>query len=197
MDRLILVRHGETDWNARKVLQGQADIELSARGRGQAEALKRLVQRWQPTSAVCSDLSRTVETACLLGWANARRDVRWREADLGEWTGRQVAELRRDTPMHYQRWRDGLEAPPEGETFTCLRERVAAAVQALASTPGNVLVVAHGGVIRAALSTLIGLHAERIVPVEPASATVFQMAPTARLLAYNVTAHDVESETPD
>lgn len=197
MDRLILVRHGETDWNTLRVLQGQADVELSSSGRKQAVALRRLVQRWCPTSAVCSDLARTSETASLIGWGHAAKDPRWREADLGTWTGRKVAELLNHEPLHYQRWRDGLQAPPGGETFADFRKRVQAALEALGSTPGNVLVVTHGGVIRAAVSALIDLQADRIVPVEPASATVFEMAPTVRLLAYNATTREVQSETSD
>ena len=197
MDRLILVRHGETEWNARKVLQGQADVPLSARGQAQAQALYPIVRRWQPSSAVCSDLGRAVQTAALLGWTHAQHDARLREAHLGEWTTREVAELKRDDGAHYQRWRDGKDSPPGGEDFSALKARVMTAIDSLSISPGAVLVVTHGGVIRAALSSLIGLHPDRIMPVDPASATVLQMSGAPRLVAYNVSAYDVGTETSD
>jgi glucosyl-3-phosphoglycerate phosphatase len=197
MDRLILVRHGETEWNARKVLQGQADIALSERGREQAVLLKPLLAKWLPERAVCSDLLRARQTAQLLGWDRAAADARWREADLGDWTARPTQDLLASDAAHYQRWRDGVEAPPGGETMDQFRARVAAAIQSLSSLQGNVLVVTHGGVIRAVLAVLLGLTADRIVPVEPGSLTVLKMTPTPRLLAYNHTALEVETQTAD
>lgn len=197
MDKLILVRHGETEWNARKVLQGQEDVALSARGQAQAQALHPIVRRWLPDSAVCSDLSRAVQTAALLGWANAQHDARLREAHLGEWTAREVAELKRDDGARYQRWRDGKDCPPGGEDFSALKARVMGAIDSLSSSLGTVLVVTHGGVIRAALSALIGLHPDRIISVDPASATVLQISGSPRLLAYNICAYNADTETSD
>jgi glucosyl-3-phosphoglycerate phosphatase len=198
MDRLILVRHGETEWNARKTLQGQSDIALSSRGISQAQALNPVVKRFAPETAVSSDLKRAKQTAELLGWGHARLDRLWREADLGEWTGRDVADLKAEAPAHYQRWRDGQAYPPGGEDFASFKARIVKAVDALMDLNGNVLVVAHGGVIRAALSALIGLNPDRIVAVDPASATVLQMnAGKPRLLAYNVCAYTADQENSD
>jgi glucosyl-3-phosphoglycerate phosphatase len=197
MDRLILVRHGETVWNARKILQGQADIELSDRGRAQAQDLRDVVRTWAPRCAFSSDLARARDTAASLGYADATPDARWREANLGDWTGMAADKLKRDCPEHHQRWRDGLEAPPGGESFAQLRERVAAAIESLHAEEGTVLVVTHGGAIRAALAHLIGLQPDRIVPVDPASATVIQMNPGPRLAAFNVYRHLPVKETTD
>lgn len=197
MDRLILVRHGETMWNARKVLQGQADIALSERGHEQARGLREVVRTWAPQTAVSSDLARARDTASALGHADARLDPRWREADLGDWTGVAAEVLKRECPEHHQRWRDGLEPPPNGETFAQLRERVAAAIDALRDVAGSVLVVTHGGAIRAALAHLVGLQPDRIVPVDPASATVIQMDAAPRLAAFNVYRHRPIAETTD
>lgn len=197
MDHLILVRHGETAWNARKVLQGQADIALSERGRLQARELRSVVETWAPLCAVSSDLVRARDTAALIGWGEPRLDARWREANLGDWTGMSSASLKHDVPARYQRWRDGLEAPPGGESFGELRARVRVAIDELREVPGTVLVVTHGGAIRAVLSELLGLHPERIVPVDPASATVIQMSPGPRLAAFNVSRHLPVNETTD
>jgi glucosyl-3-phosphoglycerate phosphatase len=197
MDQLILVRHGETAWNARKVLQGQADIELSDHGRGQARELRAVVSGWPHARAVSSDLKRATETAALLGWHDARIDARWREADLGDWTGMGTVAMRRAEPERYQRWRDGVDAPPGGESFAQLRARVRDAIEDLRAQTGSTLVVTHGGAIRAALAELLQLQPDRIVAVDPASLTVIQMRPTPRLAAFNVYRHLPVLETTD
>src|ERR671929_2443690 len=88
-DRLILVRHGESTWNAEERLQGQLDPPLSERGREQSRALAAAVDLtgFPPERIVCSDLTRARETAELLGVAPGRYDERWREIDIGEWGG--------------------------------------------------------------------------------------------------------------
>lgn len=197
MKRLLLVRHGETAWNAAKVLQGQADIPLSAQGRQQALALAPLVKRWAPTHVLCSDLSRARETADILGWPGAPEDPRWREADLGRWTSRPVKELLKSDADHYQRWRNGQDAPPEGETVSAFRTRVSAALADLHPHEGDVLVVTHGGVIRAILAIVLGLDAERIVAVDPGSLTMLDFSTTPRLLAYNNTPWVLEARATD
>ena len=197
MKKLILVRHGETEWNARKTLQGQSDIDLSERGIAQAKALKRMVEQFEPDTAIVSDLKRATHTAQILGWAKAAPDAAWREADLGQWTGRDAKELVAQNPVHYQAWRDGKDAPPGGESFADFKARIAKALSALQSSQGNVLVITHGGVVRAVLSHLIGLHPDRIVAVNPASATVIDMSSTPRLAAYNLTGYSDLTETSD
>ncbi len=197
MNRLLLVRHGETSWNALKLLQGQADIELSERGQAQARALAPLLQRWAPDDVWASDLQRARQTVALLGWPDAAVDARWREADLGEWTSRRVHDLTGADARRYQRWRNGLEAPPGGESMAAFRARIGAAIDALRDRAGTVLVVTHGGAIRAALNVLLELGSDRIVAVEPCSLTALDMSAGPRLLAYNVTPFSVESQTTD
>jgi glucosyl-3-phosphoglycerate phosphatase len=197
MKRLLLVRHGETAWNAAKVLQGQADIELSERGHEQARALGPMLERWAPDEAWTSDLKRARQTATLVGWPKASVDPRWREADLGEWTSKRVHDLTAKDAAHYQRWRNGLDAPPGGESMVTFRERIGAALDALRERSGDVLVVTHGGAIRAVLGIALGLTSDRIVAVEPCSLTALDMSSSPRLLAYNVTPFAVEAQTTD
>lgn len=197
MKRMLLVRHGETAWNAAKVLQGQADIQLSPRGGEQALALAPILARWAPQEAWVSDLKRARQTAELLGWPHATLDPRWREADLGEWTSRRVQDLTAEDAVRYQRWRDGSEAPPGGESMSAFRERIGAALEALRDRSGDVLVVTHGGVIRAALGIALGLSADRIVAVEPCSLTVLDMSSSPRLLAYNLTPFALDAQATD
>jgi probable phosphoglycerate mutase len=198
MQTLILVRHGETAWNARGTLQGLADVPLSDEGRAQALRLRRIVKAWEPDAAFSSDLVRATETAACLGFAAATADPGWREADLGLWTGQDAAALRAADAAHYDDWRAGRRAPPEGESFEAMCERVEQAVRGLVDRgPRHALVVTHGGVVRAALARLVGITPERIVPVSPASVTVFSMQPRPRLLAFNVGHHTVAADGSD
>src|SRR3954471_23099299 len=88
-DRLILIRHGESTWNAEERLQGQLDPPLSERGREQVRALQEMIATLDVPDEriVCSDLGRARETAELLGLEPAAYDARWREIDVGAWGG--------------------------------------------------------------------------------------------------------------
>ena len=117
--RLLLVRHGESTWNAEHRLQGQADPPLSELGREQAEALLPFLDGI-PDRRLSSDLTRAVQTAELLGLAGAPTDPRWREIDIGD-VGRLHA--RRARP----RAGGGLaarRATSRRETFAELQARV-------------------------------------------------------------------------
>src|SRR4051812_31723246 len=107
-DHLILVRHGESTWNADHRLQGQLDPPLSEAGRAQTVELRPLVERIgiAPDRVIASDLTRARETAALLGLAPARVDARWREIDVGEWGGRTAAEVDAESD-ELTNWRGG------------------------------------------------------------------------------------------
>ena len=97
------MRHGESTWNAEDRLQGQADPPLSARGRLQAEESLERVRHFAPDTVVSSDLVRAVETAEILGYADPVLDPRWREVDIGEWTGRIGGDVRAEVPEGVRR----------------------------------------------------------------------------------------------
>ncbi|MEQ3553588.1 histidine phosphatase family protein [Pseudonocardia nematodicida] len=181
--RLLLVRHGETAANAARRLQGDSDVPLSGAGRAGARDLGPLVASYRPEHVVVSPLDRTRETARLLGVSPDRVDPRWQEADLGQWTDRFVDDL---PAAEYAAWRAGELTPPGGESFAGMTARVTGA---LADLPGDgvVLVVTHGGPIRAVLDHLLGLRPSRLVPVGPASLTVLDHdGGGTRLRAYNL-----------
>lgn len=187
MTALLLVRHGPTEWTAERRLQGRTDIDLSGAGRREARRLREVVAEWMPRTVVVSPLARTRSTAAILSDLVPVVDDRWAEASLGRWEGRTPDELGRD----YTRWRSGTLVPPGGEDLDALEARVADAAHDAAALPGPVLVVTHGGVIRAALARFVGLTADRIEPVAAPSLTVIEVTPTAataRLLRFNVTA---------
>ena len=84
--RVLLVRHGQSEWNASRRLQGQADIGLSDLGRRQADALKPVIESIAPCRALSSDLERVRETAERIGAPSATLTERLREIDVGDWT---------------------------------------------------------------------------------------------------------------
>src|SRR3954447_4283030 len=124
MSRLLLLRHGQSEWNAAGRWQGQADIPLSARGEEQAaEAAERLAGRGGArfTVVVASDLQRTVRTAeimaATLGIASIERDAGLREFDVGEWSGLTRPEIEQRWPGQLDEWREGRPTPnPGGES---------------------------------------------------------------------------------
>ncbi|MDQ3113047.1 MAG: histidine phosphatase family protein [Actinomycetota bacterium] len=199
MSRLLLVRHGQTAWNAERRLQGQFDIPLSRSGIEQVIALRGAVHAFRPDRAVTSQLARAVESCVVLGYPHHETDERWQEADLGDWTGRSSAELQATGDGAYRRWRAGDLTPPAGESFDHLMDRVYQAIDELAALDGTTLVVTHGGPIRAACAALVGLGPGHVVPVSPGSLTVIDglREGPARLSLYNHSAQPSTGEPPD
>lgn len=199
MKRILLVRHGESEWNAVRRLQGQADIDLSERGRQQARALGPMIATYKPELVLTSDLKRAAETASLLGFPDARRETLLREHSVGDWTGMEIADLIADQPEAYASWRAGTFAPQNGETWSDFRVRIGAAIDlALSHQAETVLMVCHGGVIRAALDLALGLAPARIIPVGPASLSIIAF-PTKepRLEVFNATVFSPVLDAPD
>jgi probable phosphoglycerate mutase len=149
--RLLLVRHGESTWNAQSRWQGQADPPLSPLGEQQAEeAAERLAEIASITVVWTSDLVRARRTAELiaarLGVDRVRDEPRLRERDVGSWSGLTRAEIE-------ERWPGYLAArrsPPDFEGDVALLARTRAGLSAAVDGSGtdDVLVVTHGGVVR-------------------------------------------------
>lgn len=187
MIRLILVRHGETEWNGQRRLQGQQDIGLSAAGREQAAALRSAISHLAPGHVVVSGLRRAQETAEVLGYAAQAGDPRLNEAFLGEWEGRHSADIRAADEQMYADWRAGKYRPPGAEGFAEMTDRVvdgvqAAVAEAAAAGADTLMIVAHGGPVRAFLQAAVGLDPERTVPSHPASLSLVDVDPAAESL---------------
>jgi broad specificity phosphatase PhoE len=200
MKRLLLVRHGESEWNAVRRLQGQADIALSARGEAQATALATTVAQLAPDRVVSSDLRRARQTVELLGYPEARLEPGLREVNVGDWTGLQIADIIAAEPEAYRGWRAGTFAPPGGEHWQDFSQRVSRAVLAESETAERLLVVCHGGVIRALLQALLGLAPKRIIPVGPGSLTILAHKPgetDMRLEVFNFAPGGPVLDAPD
>ena len=152
--RILLVRHGESVWNAEGRWQGAANPPLSDAGRAQAGALADAVRDEGIDSIVTSDLDRARETAQIvataLGLPEPSVDEGWRERDVGEISGHTRAEIEQKWPGLLERWRRGeLESMPGGERD--ITPRVVAALQRVAHAHAGActLVATHGGVIGA------------------------------------------------
>jgi broad specificity phosphatase PhoE len=161
----VFIRHGETDWNRELRFQGQQDIPLNAIGRRQAARNGRAVagilaeQEWR---LIASPLERSVETMRIV-LAAARQPERQFEtspalveAHYGDWEGLTLAEIN-ERHLDAAKAREADKwgyAPPNGESYSMLSERVAAWLESI-SAPA--LLVAHGGVLRALMHQLGGL----------------------------------------
>ncbi|HEY4175203.1 MAG TPA: histidine phosphatase family protein [Kofleriaceae bacterium] len=159
--RLLLVRHGQTSWNALGKLQGHTDIELDDIGRAQARALADQVRAAHIAAVWTSDLSRARQTgeivASALGLPAPRVEEGLRERKFGVFEGLTRAECAEQYPEHWAAWQTRSQAPPGGEPVPEAIARMGAALDKIALTDGNaILVISHGGLMRLWLQKLHG-----------------------------------------
>ena len=164
--RLLLIRHGQTTYNATGRMQGHLDTELSEVGLSQARAAADLLVDKQITAIVSSDLIRARDTAAVIGeklGIEVDVDKRLRETHLGDWQGMTSAEVDEQYPGARAIWRhDPTWAPPQGESRVDVATRARPVIDELMRAHpewdrGAVLVVAHGGAISALTCHLLGL----------------------------------------
>jgi broad specificity phosphatase PhoE len=158
---LILVRHGETDWNAQHRWQGHSDTPLNDAGRNQAGVLAGELERVD--AVYSSDLARARETAEILAeriGLEVRLDPRLRERGFGAWEGLTTEEIEASFPDEQSRWRAGIGAgASDAEPFDVFAARVGSFVEDVGRrhVDEEVLVVAHGGTIRVIHALAAGL----------------------------------------
>jgi probable phosphoglycerate mutase len=181
---IVLVRHGESAWNAEARLQGQADAPLSELGREQARGLVVALRGLDIAQVVTSDLSRARDTAGLAGHPDALPDARWRERGLGVWEGHLESDLEPGVLQEFRR----TDVPPEGgELWPDFQARVGGALDELAERGGSWLVFTHGGCVRAAVAHLTGADHRTVAGPANASLTVLQTGRRRRMVAFNWT----------
>lgn len=161
--RVLLVRHGQTSWNALGKLQGHTDISLDDTGRDQARALAEQVRNSRIGSVWTSDLSRARETgeivASALGLAAPRVESGLRERRFGIFEGLTRAECAERHPDHWTAWQAHTKEPPGGEPVADAIARMGAALASVATATeidGPILIVSHGGLMRLWLQELHG-----------------------------------------
>ena len=160
--RLVLWRHGETDFNAAGRMQGHYDSALTEVGWNQARFAVPALARFEPDLVISSDLRRAMDTATVLTQAIGvplRVDKRLRETHLGEWQGLTGSEVDADWPGERMRWRDDPAwAPPSGESRVEVADRAAEVVaDLLAEGEATVLLASHGGLISTLTAHLLAL----------------------------------------
>ena len=197
--RLWLVRHGQSTWNVAKRWQGHANPPLAEFGMLQAEAVAQRLATLDGATLYTSDLERCRQTAepiaRVLGIpAKVRVDLR--EVDIGRWSGLTRQEIEETFPEEWARWRAGEDiARGGGETYGQLQSRVVAALTEIADTAdgGDVIVVTHGGCIRAAVTAALGQPSSlniHLGGVVNASLTTLRRLPDGfRLESYNDHGH--------
>lgn len=163
MKRLVLLRHGRTEWNATQRIQGQLDPGLDDTGRAEARAVAPVIAAMKPALLWSSDLARARETtdevAAAAGLA-ASYDERLREFHLGERQGLTHAEYAELAPEEYARFVAGdWDEVPGAEHPEAAAKRYVAALHDLAAAlaPGETgLVVSHGAVTRTGMVSFLG-----------------------------------------
>jgi broad specificity phosphatase PhoE len=189
--RLYLIRHGETDWNAERRLQGQRDIPLNDRGRAQSARCSDILRALLAASGrvaeefafISSPLSRARETMEIIraGLSLTPQhyvvDNRLAEMSFGRWEGLTYAEIRAlDRTGLAMRERDKWNfCPPNGESYAKLCARVS---DWQAELVGDAIVAAHGGVARA-LMVVLGIRSPAEAPLgDIAQGVIYEFGPS-------------------
>ena len=165
-ERIVLVRHGVTDWNREGRFQGHLDPPLADAGRHEARlAADRIAAdpALRPARVISSSLARALETASAIAEAagvEVEPEPRLMEIGQGEWEGRTHAELEVDDADRYREWRSaaGIRQPPGGEPIEAAARRVTSLLKELYSSQGwPICLVSHGGTLRILAHALLGL----------------------------------------
>ena len=167
---LVMLRHGQTEYNAGSRMQGQLDTDLSDLGRAQAVSAAEVLAKRQPLVIVSSDLRRALDTATALGERSGlpvTTDTRLRETHLGDWQGMTHLEVDVIAPGARMAWRDDARwAPHGGESRVDVAQRSLPLVEELVAGQSEwgvddpdrpVVLVAHGGLIAALTAALLDL----------------------------------------
>ena len=160
MSRIVMIRHGETAWNAERRSQGWMDPPLNEKGMRQAELVGAHVRaHYEFERVISSDSSRCTMTADALGLEYST-DPMLREINTGAFAGLLIDDIRERFPDVVDHWERDIGRAPDGESWLDLAARAGnfVAVSGILEVEGDVCLVSHGGTIRALLSGFLGLH---------------------------------------
>jgi len=179
---LYFVRHGETDWNAEKRMQGQWESTLTERGRGHAEANAALVAALGVDALYASPLQRTRESAAPLAAMTGLSpafDDRLKEWDAGDWSGVLYAEIPGRWPVEWAAWRADMwrVRAPGGENLEDLTDRGGAFLDEMLTREAGrrAAIVSHGFIGRAMIARLAGLAPDDALKLHTANDVVFRL----------------------
>lgn len=188
--RLLLIRHGQTDWNQQGRFQGQSDLPLNSLGLRQAQvagqAAARALKGERPRAIYASDLRRAWQSAEAVRAAFPDgtsvpliAEPRLREMAFGDWEGMTYAEIQARYSSALQRWEADLEnnAPPNGETLRQMAQRVQAALNDLLQThpDGAILLVGHGGPLQLLIALSLNLPPARFWQIHLSNASLSEL----------------------
>ena len=151
--KLYIIRHGQTDWNIAKKIQGRQDIPLNERGHFQAQCLGKAMENRPITAVFSSPQIRAMETAIAVASPAGVPVIPVRdlmEINYGVWEGKTEEELLRDDRALYEAWwsHPAETAPPEGESINQVNERCRQAWKEIKpQLTGDAAIVAHGGLL--------------------------------------------------
>ena len=181
--RLLIARHGQTKHNLDHRYQGITDAPLNQTGISQSNKLAGRLSSEKIDVIYSSDLMRCVQTAELVAKIydlNINRDERLREISFGEWEGMSYNDIQARSPDLLEKWMSDPAhvSPPNGETLIELAVRVKSAVDEMKRRHADqtVLVVTHGGVIRALLCLSLGIDLNRHSQFESATGSVSELS---------------------
>jgi broad specificity phosphatase PhoE len=164
VERVLLIRHGQTEWNAQRRWQGKThDVTLNDEGRVEARALGEHLKTYDVAAIYSSDQLRSWETATIVGeilGITPKAEIRMREVNAGVFEGRTWPEVETHYPEHAVFYRENMSKMdyrfPEGETWLEVQERAHAAFQDITTSENGPVVAlfSHGGTLRRLISRL-------------------------------------------
>lgn len=160
--KLYIIRHGQTNWNIAKKIQGRQDIPLNERGRYQAGCLKKAMENRPVTAVFSSPQIRAMETAKAVALSSGSAVIPVKdlmEINYGSWEGKTEEELLQEDRALYEAWwsHPAETAPPGGESISQVNERCQKAWKEIKpQLTGDAAIVAHGGLLAHFMEQLLG-----------------------------------------
>jgi probable phosphoglycerate mutase len=161
--RIVLWRHGQTDWNVENRFQGHSDIPLNKVGHYQASEAAQVLAALRPDRIISSDLIRAQETAAALAVLTDIKveiNPNLRETDGGLWEGKLASENRATHGELFANWYEGGDEPAgvTGERRSDVAKRAVAVIEKeMTNFSGTIVFVTHGGTVRSVLGSILKL----------------------------------------
>jgi broad specificity phosphatase PhoE len=175
---LVLVRHGETEFNRADVFRGRIDLPLNERGRMQAQAAADYLAAEELEAFYSSPLQRSMETAAAIALPHAGEAQPldyFIDVDYGQWSGKSIDEIRAAWPREFSIWADDPDRAtfPDGEDVRVVRKRLEEGLEWLAREHnGGVLLVGHKLINRIILCIVLGLPTSGIWKLEQSNGAI-------------------------
>ena len=176
--RIILARHGQTEWNKEFRFQGKTNIKLTETGKQQALSLAARLQSWPPEVIYTSPLDRALYTANSIGERHNLKPIilpELQEIDFAGWEGQSISMLDKEQHEIFAHWRaDPFFNPPAGaETWEKLHTRLTRAVKIfLDGSYRRIVVISHGGIMRALYAVFVGLNPHKVWNMEVSNCAI-------------------------